>query len=58
MNQLYESKKEEKKKKREEVETLLRAGACVDRVLDRPASGKKGSTGRNKLDCIRGKGVD
>jgi len=31
--------------------------ACADRVLDGPASGKKGSNGRNELDCIRGKGV-
>ena len=29
---------------------------CEDRVLDRPASGNKGSKGRNELDCIRGKG--
>ena len=25
-----------------------------DRVLDGPASGEKGSKGRNELDCIRG----
>ena len=30
---------------------------CEDRVLDGPASGEKGSKGRNELDCIRGKGV-
>jgi len=30
---------------------------CEDRVLDGPASGGKGSKGRNELDCIRGKGV-
>ena len=37
---------------------LLRAHAacCEDRVLDRPASGKKGSTGIDLLDCIWGKG--
>ena len=29
---------------------------CEDRVLDGPASGKKGSKGKNQLDCIRDKG--
>ena len=29
---------------------------CEDRVLEGPASGKKGSKGRNDLGCIRGKG--
>ena len=28
---------------------------CEDRVLEGPASGGKGSKGRNWLDCIRGK---
>jgi hypothetical protein len=28
---------------------------CEDRVRDGPASGEKGSKGRNYLDCIRGK---
>ena len=27
--------------------------SCEDRVLDGPASGGKGSKGRNELDCIR-----
>ena len=30
---------------------------CENRVLDGLASGEKGSKGRNKLDCIRGKGA-
>ena len=30
---------------------------CEDRVLDRPASGGRGSKDRNWLDCIRGRGV-
>ena len=30
---------------------------CEDRVQDGPASGGKGSKGRNYLDCIRGKDV-
>ena len=30
---------------------------CEDRVRDGPASGKKGSKGRNYLDCIRGNGL-
>jgi len=30
---------------------------CEDRVPDGPASGGKGSKGKNSLDCIRGKGV-
>ena len=33
------------------------AGACEARVLHGPALGRKGSNSRNKLDCIRGKGV-
>ena len=32
-------------------------GACDDRVLYGPASGGKGSKGRNWLDCIRDKGT-
>ena len=28
---------------------------CEDQVFDGPASGGKGSKGRNELDCIRGK---
>ena len=32
------------------------AAICKDQVLDGPASGGKGSNGRNKLDCMRGKG--
>ena len=38
----------------------MRAGDTArseDRVLDRPASGGKGSKGMNSLDCFRGKGV-
>jgi hypothetical protein len=31
--------------------------SCDDRDLDGPASGDKGSKGRNELNCIRGKGV-
>ena len=30
---------------------------CEDRVRDGPASGEKGSKGRNYLDCIRGNGL-
>ena len=30
---------------------------CEDRVLDRPASGEKGSKDRNWFDCIPGNGV-
>ena len=30
---------------------------CEDRVLDGPASGRRGNKGRKSLDCIRGKGV-
>ena len=36
---------------------LSRHRHCEGRVLDGPASGGKGSKGRNELDCIRGKGV-
>ena len=36
---------------------LPRVSPCEDRVLGGPASGEKGSKGRNELDCIRGKGV-
>ena len=36
-------------------EALKNTGACEDWVLDGPASGGKGSKGRNQLDCIRGK---
>ena len=32
-------------------------GVCEDRVRDGPASGGKGSKGRNYLDCIRGNGL-
>ena len=35
--------------------TGARETHCEDSVWNRPASEKKGSKGRNKLDCIRGK---
>ena len=38
-------------------EGLPEGQSCEDRVRDGPASGGKGSKGRNYLDCIRGNGL-
>ena len=38
------------------ITATMHPPSSEDRVLDGPASGGKGSKGRNELDCIRGKG--